>query len=95
MPEHALRSHTYTGRLGSTCGKSPRFSTFSIDFSVVEEIKEFDGANVFPRTFQDTFGFGLPVTRHTTVKFLLPTFVDCTIGVSENDIGSEKEYDFC
>ena len=67
-------------------------STFSIGFSVVEEIIDLDGANVFPRTFQDTFGFGLPLTRHTTVKFSLPTFVDCTIGVSENDIGSEKEY---
>ena len=68
---------------------------FSIGFSVVEENVDLDGANVFPRTFQDTFGFGLPVTRHTTVKFLLPTCVDCTIGVSENDIGSENDYDFC
>ena len=57
---------------------------------MVEEPVNLDGANVFPRTFQDTFGLGLPVTRHTTVKFLLPTFVDCTIGVSENEIGSER-----
>ena len=70
-------------------------STVAIDFSVVEEINDLDGANVFPRTFQDTFGFGLPVTRHTTVKFSLPTFVDCTIGVSENDIGSINEYEVC
>jgi len=70
-------------------------STFSIGFSVVEENVDLDGANVFPRTFQDTFGFGLPVTRHTTVKFSLPAFIDWAISGSENDIGSINQYDVC
>ena len=62
-----------------------------LSFSSVDEISVGGvGQWIFPRTFHDNVGLGLPETRHIKTNWFVPTGVDWTFGVPEKDIDSKR-----